>query len=77
MPGRLEGQIAIVTGSTQGFGQGILETFIREGAIVIGLDLQAEDGPLEKFADKQAYQLKVDVTKEADWNKAVLTFPFP
>jgi 3-oxoacyl-[acyl-carrier protein] reductase len=71
MPGRLEGQIAIVTGSTQGFGRGILETFVREGASVLGLDLQAQDGAVEGFTEKQAYQLQADVTQEAVWQKAV------
>ncbi|KAH7187170.1 hypothetical protein DER44DRAFT_904357 [Fusarium oxysporum] len=38
MPGRLEGKIALVSGSTQGFGRGILEAFIREGAALARLD---------------------------------------
>lgn len=71
MPGRLEGQIAIVTGSTQGFGRGILDTFVREGASVLGLDLQAQDGAVEGFTEKQAYQLQADVTQESAWQKAV------
>jgi 3-oxoacyl-[acyl-carrier protein] reductase len=71
MPGRLDGQIAIVTGSTQGFGKGILDTFVREGAVVLGLDLLAQDGPVEGFTESQAYQLKADVTDEAVWKKAV------
>lgn len=75
MPGRLEGQIAIVTGSTQGFGKGILDTFVREGAVVLGLDLQAQDGPVEGFTEKQAYQLQADVTQEAVWKKAVSSSP--
>lgn len=71
MPGRLEGQVAIVTGSTQGFGKGILELFVREGAAVLGLDLQAQDGAVEGFSEQQAYQLKSNVTEESDWKKAV------
>lgn len=46
MPGRLEGKIALVSGSTQGFGKGILDLFVKEGAQVLGLDLQATDGPV-------------------------------
>ncbi|KAL5044257.1 hypothetical protein BDW71DRAFT_199121 [Aspergillus fruticulosus] len=48
-PGRLEGQIVLISGSSQGFGRDILETFLREGALVSGLDLQAIDGPVEGF----------------------------
>ena len=40
---RLRNKTAIVTGAAQGFGYGIAETFIREGALVALLDLN-EDG---------------------------------
>lgn len=55
MPGRLEGKIALVSGASQGFGRGILETFVREGAQVLAVDLQAADGPVDGFTEKQAY----------------------
>lgn len=71
MPGRLEGKVALVSGSTQGFGRGILETFIREGAVVLGLDLQAKDGPVDGYTEKQAYQIQANVAEEASWHKAV------
>ncbi|KAF7626969.1 hypothetical protein F9C07_13353 [Aspergillus flavus] len=61
MPGRLEGKIALVSGSTQGFGRGIMETFIREGAVVLGMDLQATDGPVDGYPEHQAYQIKANV----------------
>ncbi|KAH7141760.1 hypothetical protein EDB81DRAFT_653793 [Dactylonectria macrodidyma] len=73
MPGRLEGKIALISGSTQGFGRGILETFVREGAVVLGLDLQATDGPVSGFDEKQAYQIKANVAEEASWKKALET----
>ncbi|KAF3018982.1 hypothetical protein E8E14_012538 [Neopestalotiopsis sp. 37M] len=73
MSGRLEGKIALVSGSTQGFGRGILETFVREGAKVLGLDLQAIDGPVDGFRPEQAYQIKADVTEAASWQKALET----
>ncbi|KAG5656908.1 hypothetical protein KAF25_011077 [Fusarium avenaceum] len=73
MPGRLEGKIALVSGSTQGFGRGILETFIREGALVLGMDLQAQDGPVDGYTEKQAYQIEANVADEASWVKALET----
>ncbi|KAL4874889.1 NAD(P)-binding protein [Aspergillus karnatakaensis] len=73
MPGRLEGKIALISGSTQGFGRGILETFIREGAVVLGLDLQATDGPVSGYPESQAYQIKANVAEEESWKKALST----
>lgn len=71
MLGRLEGKIALVSGSAQGFGRGILETFVREGALVLGLDLQATDGPVDGYSEDVAYQIKANVADEASWIKAV------
>ncbi|KAL2814980.1 NAD(P)-binding protein [Aspergillus granulosus] len=73
MPGRLEGKIALVSGSTQGFGRGILETFIREGAVVLGMDLQAVDGPIPGQPEPLAYQIKANVAEEESWKKALET----
>ncbi|KQU51679.1 3-ketoacyl-ACP reductase [Bosea sp. Leaf344] len=39
---RLAGKTALITGAAQGFGYGIAETFLREGAKVALLDLNAE-----------------------------------
>ncbi|KAF9694783.1 hypothetical protein EKO04_007224 [Ascochyta lentis] len=70
MPGRLQGKVALVSGSTQGFGRGILETFVREGAVVLGMDLQATDGPVDGYSEQQAYQIQANVAEEASWKKA-------
>lgn len=71
MPGRLEGKIALISGSTQGFGRGILEAFVREGAVVLGMDLQAADGPVVGYPEQQAYQIKANVAEEQSWKTAV------
>ena len=71
MPGRLEGHIALISGSSQGFGRGIFETFLREGALVLGLDLQAIDGQVEGFPENRAYQITANVAEEETWKRAV------
>lgn len=71
MPGRLEGQVALISGSSQGFGRGILETFLREGALIVGMDLQAVDGPVAGFPEHLAYQIKANVAEEQTWVHAV------
>ena len=39
---RMEGKRCVVTGAAQGFGLGIAETFLREGAQVAMMDIQEE-----------------------------------
>lgn len=48
MTGRLEGQVAIVTGAASGIGRAVAERFVREGAAVVGADISdaAVDYPL-------------------------------
>lgn len=43
-PGRLEGKVAIVTGSARGTGAAIVRLFAAEGARVLAVDLLAERG---------------------------------
>jgi 3-oxoacyl-[acyl-carrier protein] reductase len=42
MTGRLEGKIAIVTGGASGFGSGIVDCFVREGASVLIADINMD-----------------------------------
>ncbi|KAF4124668.1 Short-chain dehydrogenase [Geosmithia morbida] len=69
--GRLEGKIAIVTGAAAGFGEGIAQHFIEEGAKVFVCDINVELG--EKVAstsDKLFFQ-KLNVTDKAGWDRAI------
>lgn len=66
MPGRLEGKVAIVTGGGGGFGKGIAQKFIEEGAKVIIADFVEEVG--KKSADELGCEFhRTDVSKREDW----------
>jgi NAD(P)-dependent dehydrogenase (short-subunit alcohol dehydrogenase family) len=66
MPGRLEGKVAIVTGGGGGFGKGIAEKFLAEGAKVIIADFVEDVG--KKTADElQCEFCRTDVSKKDDW----------
>ena len=56
MPGRLDGKVAVVTGAAGGIGAATVAVFQREGAKVVGVDLQ-EGAPGD-------LALAVDVTDE-------------
>ncbi len=75
--GRMAGKIIIVTGGAQGFGRGIAEGLLREGATVVIADInesQATDAASELGAAVQKDQVsayRVDVTNEADVQKMI------
>ena len=54
MPGRLEGKVAIITGSSSGIGQAIAERFASEGADCVIDYRDAHDGPEQTVAAIQA-----------------------
>ena len=68
---RLESKIAIVTGSAQGFGQGIAEEMLKEGANVVIADLNVElartnsQAMNEKYGKGQSLPLGGNVGEEA------------
>lgn len=69
---RLKDKVAIVTGGAQGFGLGIVQTFVKEGAKVAVLDLN-EEGAKEaaKPFGRRAFGMKCDVSKAKDVQRAV------
>lgn len=65
---RLQGKVAIVTGAASGFGKGIAEKFVVEGAQVIIADLSAEAGEVAAAElGANAVFAQGDVTRAADW----------
>ena len=72
---RLSGKVALVSGAASGMGQSEALIFAREGAKVAVADVLETEG--RQVADKikaaggQAMFVKLDVTQEADWEKAV------
>lgn len=82
MTGRLEGKIALVTGSGSGIGRETALAFSREGATVAVADISEEGGNetvrLIRDAGGKASFIKVDITKadqvEAMINTVVETY---
>ena len=69
MAGRLEGKVAIVTGSARGTGEATVRRFVAEGARVVVCDVRHELGE-EVAADlgSAAIYLPLDVTSETQWS---------
>jgi 3-oxoacyl-[acyl-carrier protein] reductase len=64
---RLKDKVAIVTGAASGFGRGIAEAFVREGAKVVVADIDGK-GALAAVREigEGAVAMAVDVTKKDD-----------
>ena len=69
---RLKGKTALVTGAAQGFGFGIAETFVREGARVAVLDINGDKAKeAAKAIGRKAFAVTCDVGKARSVDKAV------
>jgi cyclopentanol dehydrogenase len=72
--GRLDGKVAIISGAASGMGAVEAKLFAAEGASVVLGDIQDEMGKaVEKEIGKDAAYLRLDVTDETDWVRAVET----
>ncbi len=67
MTGRLQGKVAIVTGAASGFGAGIAEKFVAEGAQVLIADRNGE-GALDLAARLGAHG-KARVLTQFTWDR--------
>ena len=75
--GRLDGKVAIITGGARGQGEVEARLFAQEGAKVVFGDILDDEGRQVEAAIRQAggeaAYVHLDVTREADWQKAVET----
>ena len=73
--GKLDGKVALISGGARGQGAAEAETFAREGAKVVFGDIRDDEGKKVEAAIRAAghaaVYLHLDVTSEADWQKAV------
>jgi NAD(P)-dependent dehydrogenase (short-subunit alcohol dehydrogenase family) len=74
---RLQGKVALISGAAHGMGEAEARLFAKEGARVIVADLLENEGQQVASAitadGGEALFLRLDVTKEEDWQEVVTT----
>ena len=72
MAGRLDGEVAIITGAARGQGEAEARMFVREGAQVVLTDILDEQGQAaaQDIGDAARY-FHLDVSQEDQWQKVV------
>ncbi|MCH7505630.1 SDR family oxidoreductase [PVC group bacterium] len=66
---QFRGKIALVTGAANGIGRATAEVFLREGAVVVGLDIHKKVGKM--FSKSSFLGIVCDVTDKQEVKKAV------
>ncbi|MBB83231.1 MAG: 3-alpha-hydroxysteroid dehydrogenase [Deltaproteobacteria bacterium] len=72
--GRLDGKVALISGAARGQGEAEARRFVAEGArVVLGDVLEAECRTVAELLGDGARAIRLDVTREEDWSRAVET----
>jgi NAD(P)-dependent dehydrogenase (short-subunit alcohol dehydrogenase family) len=69
--GRLDGQVALITGAAGGIGLAIVQAFVREGACVAALDIRPERLAENDVASQNLLSLSCDVGDSGSVQSAV------
>lgn len=67
----LSGKVAIITGAARGMGEATARLFVERGAKILIADLLEEGQQVADSLGDNAIFLKMDITSEEDWQKAI------